>query len=115
MKEWFSDFGIDGPSIVAGFSGGMVRIIFDATFGPVEVLGGLTAGALTANYLGGPIAETLHLPVLGTAFIVGFGGLQIASMILSMIRQKIGGPAAQQPFDKGSSFDKNSGGPANVG
>jgi hypothetical protein len=105
MKEWFSGLGIDGPSIVAGFSGGMVRIIFDQKSRPIEVMGALTAGALTANYLGGSIAETLHLPALGTAFIVGFGGLQIAGIIFSTIRTKLVGPTttAEQK------------GPANVG
>ena len=103
MKEWLQGLGIDGPNIVAGFGGGIVRIIFDQRTKPFDVVGALSAGALTANYLGGPIAETLHLPPLGTAFIVGFGGLQIASVILSMIRQKIGAPVADQK------------GPANVG
>lgn len=99
MKEWFQGIGIDGPSMVAGFSGGIVRAIFDQKGRPLDIAGALGAGALTANYLGGPVAEMLHLPPLGTAFIVGFGGLQIAAMVLGMLRTKIGGPAA--PEQKG--------------
>jgi hypothetical protein len=100
MKEWLQDIGLDGPSIVAGFGGGIVRVIFDAKTRPMEVVGALGAGALTANYLGGPIAEMLHMPPLGTAFIVGFGGLQIAGMLFGIVRQKIIAPT-QAPEQKG--------------
>ena len=93
MKEWFEAVGLDGPNVVAGFSGGIVRVIFDQRTKPFDVAGSLAAGALTANYLGGTIAETLHLPPLGTAFIVGFGGLQIASMLFGIVRTKIVGDA----------------------
>jgi hypothetical protein len=96
MREWLHDLGLDGPNIVAGFSGGIVRVIFDHAIRPWEVAGALAAGALTANYLGGPVADMLHLPPLGTAFIVGFGGLQVAATILNSIRSKIGGSTPQQ-------------------
>jgi hypothetical protein len=96
MKEWLHALGIDGPNIVAGFSGGIVRTLFDQKTRPFEVASALTAGALTANYVGGPIADALHLPPLGTAFIVGFGGLQITAAILGMMRAKIGGSTPEQ-------------------
>lgn len=96
MKEWFQALGIDGPNAFAGFSGGIVRVIFDRQTKPWEAVGALAAGALTANYLGGPIAETMHLPPLGTAFIVGFGALQVAATIFNTVRSKIGGPPASE-------------------
>lgn len=96
MQDWLQNIGINGPNIVAGFGGGIVRVIFDRKTRPFEVAGALAAGALTANYLGGPVADTLHLPPLGTAFIVGFGGLQIAATILNIVRNKVGGPTPEQ-------------------
>jgi hypothetical protein len=85
---------------VAGFGGGIVRVIFDQRTKPFDVVGALAAGAVTANYLGGPIAETLRFPPLGTAFIVGFGGLQIAGMLFGIVRQKIAAPTVA-PEQKG--------------
>lgn len=99
MKEWFQILGLDAPNAFAGFGGGIVRVIFDRTSKPWEVVGAVAAGALTANYLGGPIADTLHLPPLGTAFIVGFGALQLAGTMFNIVRAKIGGPPT--PEQKG--------------
>jgi hypothetical protein len=104
MEEWLHPPGLDAPSAVAGFSGGIVRVIFDHTTKPLEAVGALIAGALVANYLGGPIAEALHLPPHGTEFLVGFGALQLMKEALSWLRTKIGVTQSQStttPEQKG--------------
>jgi hypothetical protein len=69
--------------IVAGFSGGIVTLIFVQTSRNRAVTGTL-GGALTANYLAQPVLKFLSLPPtaeLGGAFICGIVAIKIVNGI----------------------------------
>jgi len=89
MKEILEAIGINGPSTVAGFTGGLVNVFWLRKMAPFDVIGALIAGAATANYLGAPLAEVIHFPVGATSFLFGIGGLQITGPLLAMLRRKI--------------------------
>lgn len=86
-----------GRAAVAGALGGIVRWI-TLRERPREALGSLVVGAISAVYLG-PLVAPLLEPVVGAiapkgdasgfaAFVVGLGGISIASFLIEVIRAR---------------------------
>lgn len=90
-KEILEGLGVQPAHTVAGFAGGLVNIFWMKKMAPLDVVGALIAGTLTATYLGQWAADMIHLPVGGTCFLIGLGGLQLAGQAIALFRQKLFG------------------------
>jgi hypothetical protein len=88
VQEFLDGLGLAGANLVAGFSGGVLNVLFFKTVNPWDATAAIAAGTLTAGYLGVPIADITHFPVGATCFIVGFGGFAILGGAFSVLRQR---------------------------
>ncbi|TNE55196.1 MAG: hypothetical protein EP341_05445 [Sphingomonadales bacterium] len=86
-----------GRAAIAGALGGVVRWI-TLRERPKEALGSLVVGSVCAIYLG-PLVEPIMEPVIGkiapngdpagfASFVVGLGGISIASFVIEIFRAK---------------------------
>lgn len=83
MMEIMALVGFNLAYIVAGFSGGVVTLIFVQT-DRRRAIAGTMGGALVANYLAQPLLKWLSLPAtaeLGGAFICGIVAIKIVKGI----------------------------------
>ncbi|TNE46859.1 MAG: hypothetical protein EP341_09565 [Sphingomonadales bacterium] len=89
-----------GRAAIAGALGGVVRWI-TLRERPREAFGSLVVGAVCAIYLG-PLVEPILEPVIGkiapngdgagfASFVVGLGGISIASFVIEIFRAKQNG------------------------
>lgn len=74
--------GIKMPDLVAGFAGGVVNAFVFKRSDPVSIIGSMIVGALTANYLSGPIGHYVGTGPGASAFIVGLAGMAICQGIV---------------------------------
>lgn len=96
-KEILDGLGVQPAHTVAGFAGGLVNIFWMRKMAPLDVVGALIAGTLTATYLGEWMAGLTHLPVGGTCFLIGLGGLQLTGQLISIFREKVLGGKNENP------------------
>ena len=90
-RDLLDAVGIDGANTVAGFGGGLVNVFRNRGLVPFQVVGTLISGALIANYLGKPLAELIHFPVVPTSFVIGFMGVQTLDYVVSLLKGRAGG------------------------
>jgi membrane-associated protease RseP (regulator of RpoE activity) len=79
---FLSWLGINLPDLVAGFCGGVVNAFIFKRSDPLSILGSMVVGALTANYLSGPIGHYVGTQSGASAFIVGLAGMAICQGIV---------------------------------
>lgn len=77
MKQFLLELGIKIPDLIAGFAGGVVHAFVFQRQNPLEVIGSVVVGALTANYLGETAGRLIGASDGAAAFIVGLGGMAI--------------------------------------
>lgn len=97
MKDSFDDMGISTPILVAGFFGGLVRVLSRGATSFREIIASPVSGALCASYLTKPAlhyanAVGISLPhtdmlnadnwILSAAFVVGICGMWVTDFIL---------------------------------
>jgi len=75
MSGWLHELGIRIPDLVAGFAGGVVNAFVFRRADPLSIIGSVVVGALTANYLGEPVAKLIGTTQPVAAFLVGIGGM----------------------------------------
>lgn len=91
-----------GRAALAGALGGVVRWI-TLRDKPREAMGSLIVGSICAVYLG-PLVDPILAPVIGkiapngdsagfASFVVGLGGISIASFVIEIFRARAKGPA----------------------
>jgi len=89
LGDLMDALGISGANAFAGFSGGIVHIFWYRKTKPFDAMGALAGGALTAMYVGEPVAVHAGLPVGLVCFFIGLAGSQAIAPIISMIRERV--------------------------
>lgn len=80
--DFLRELGINVPNLIAGLSGGIVNAFVFKRSDPWSVIGSVVVGALTANYLSGPIGSYLGTGGGAASFIVGLAGMAICQGIV---------------------------------
>lgn len=93
--------GIKMPDLVAGFAGGVVNAFVFKRSDPVSIIGSMMVGALTANYLSGPIGSYLGTSGGASAFVVGLAGMAICQGIVEAAK-------SWRPFNTNNSTNNRS-------
>lgn len=92
---WLVALGLKVPNMLAGAAGGAVNSLYITRVGPLAMVGSIISGALTANYLAdmaaGYISHVVEVNELGSAFLVGLGGMAVTQGIVSAIARMIEG------------------------
>lgn len=83
-----------GLTLIAGLAGGVLRWI-TLRENPVQGLATMTAGGITAAFLGPLVASLFGLTpdenlqaFIGVSFLVGIGGISIGALILSLYKDR---------------------------
>ena len=74
--------GINLHDVVAGFAGGVVNCVVFKRSDPWSIIGSMTVGACTSNYLSEPIGHYLGTGPGPSGFIVGLAGMAICQGIV---------------------------------
>lgn len=74
--------GINIQDALAGFAGGVVNAFVFKRSDPYSVIGSMVVGALTANYLSGPVGHYTGTSGGAAAFVVGLAGMAICQGIV---------------------------------
>lgn len=100
VPGFLAQLGINVQDALAGFAGGVVNAFVFKRSDPWSVIGSMIVGALTANYLSGPIGRYTGTSGGAAAFIVGLAGMAICQGIMEAAK-------AWKPFQtKGGSDDR---------
>ena len=85
------DLGFSAARLLAGFCGGIVHAFVLRRSVPVEMVGSVVTGTLTANFLGPAAAHYTPgwLGEGGNAFLVGLCALVICQGIITLTRARI--------------------------
>ena|SRR6266702_1050268 len=74
--------GLKVKDLIAGFSGGIVYAFMSKRSGMWSIIGSVTIGALTSNYLGASVVKFTGLGEEVAGFIVGLCGMTICQKII---------------------------------
>lgn len=85
--DFFTAMGIQLQDLVAGLSGGIVNAFVFKRSDPWSIIGSVVVGALTANYLSGPVGRYTGTTGGAAAFIVGLAGMAICQGIVQAAKQ----------------------------
>jgi|SRR5882672_705137 len=89
-REFLTQLGVDPNIALAGFGGAVVNVLRMKVRNAMSVTATTVSGTLIAIYLGEPIAKAVNfLPVIGTAFLVGYLGVLVLEYASSMLRQRL--------------------------
>jgi fructose-specific phosphotransferase system IIC component len=80
--------GMDGPSLVAGFIGGLISTFFDKQTNARETVGILLTGTFLPAYGATTFADLVHLPHVLTALFLGYGGIAVLRAIYTKFLAK---------------------------
>lgn len=90
VKEALDSIGLQGANLIAGFIGGVLNVLIFKRINPWDAMAAMASGTFTAGYLGESISRMVQfLPVGGTCFLVGFGGVVVLGGAFSMVRQRL--------------------------
>jgi hypothetical protein len=88
-REILTTLGIDPGNAMAGFSGGVVRVLQMKITSAITVLATAVSGTLIAIYLGDIVSKTTSVPVTAASFLIGYGGVQVIEYVFNQIRQRL--------------------------
>lgn len=80
--DFFSLIGINFKDLVAGFMGGVSNVVVLRKTKFLPIVGSIIVGGLTANYLGGTVAQLFGTSSGFSSFVVGLGGMAICQGII---------------------------------
>jgi hypothetical protein len=83
VQEIFDAIGFNVKLVIAGFAGSVVKVLYDKSISPWDVLGSVIGGTFCANYLGAAAVKVTNLPDLPTGFIMGLLGMWTVQFALS--------------------------------
>lgn len=86
MKFDLADYGLKVSDLIGGFAGGLVSAIVFKKSDRWSVVSSVVVGALTANYIGEPIAKFLGMGGGAAAFICGLAGMAICQGLVDAIK-----------------------------
>jgi hypothetical protein len=81
----FLSLGLHLDLIIAGSSGGICGAYADRKARPLDIIGSIVVGALTANYLSATISNFLGTVILVPAFAIGLAGMPICQKIIKSV------------------------------
>lgn len=96
LTDQLLELGIKVPDLVAGLLGGVVNAFVFRRADPWSVIGSVVVGALTANYLGEPIARFLGVGAGAAAFITGLAGMALCQGLIEAAKRWTPGPGSKQ-------------------
>jgi hypothetical protein len=85
MFNCFAGLGLHLDLLVAGFSGGICGAYAARKGTPLDIIGSIVVGGLTANYLSATISNFLGTVVLVPAFAIGLAGVPICQKIIKSV------------------------------
>ncbi len=85
MGSDFLSLGLHLDLIIAGFSGGICGAYVSRKAKPLDIIGSIVVGGLTANYLSATISNFLGTVILVPAFAIGLAGMPICAKIISSV------------------------------
>jgi hypothetical protein len=90
VRDIMIELGIKIPDLIAGFAGGVVSIFAFRRVKPIDVVGSMLAGALTANYCQELVAKLLFGTSPGVAgFVCGCVGMGFCQWITEAVRKRV--------------------------
>lgn len=87
------ELGIKIPDLIAGLAGGIVNALVFKRSDPWSIIASVTVGALTANYLAGPLGTYTGTSGGTAAFLTGVTAM-------ALVQGVVGAAKSWQPFGR---------------
>ncbi len=84
--EPFHDLGLRLQEAIAGFFGGIVFVFVTKNTKPIEAVGSIVVGTITANYLAGYVTAVGLTPG-ASGFVTGLCGMALCQGIIAAARK----------------------------
>lgn len=86
LRDLLQSLGISLPDMAAGFSGGVANAFALRKVRPIEMVGSVLVGALTANYLSDAVRSMTGYESAAVAFVIGLTGMAICQGLIEASR-----------------------------